>query len=323
MKQIFQRSHIAIRWFFFLWLLAHTSDGEQRCSEFSSPKKITIFTDDLKYVKYPENRKQYRPDQLCDWWIEAEDDDDVITITVVSSSIEGRDVRSQCNKDYVNIFDVKDDSQVFLGRFCSRDQDLTFTSTGPKMVVRFMSDANFQYSGFEASFSAVPGGDDSDSDDDSDNVIHLAVTIPLAGLVVAIVMVFAIFVFRYQRRKAAARGALQERESERRPTSRQLASPRGAMGTSSSSDTRPFVMPDVPLPAYSRLETPRASLQVAMPSQGPHSVPFPRQERSQTPPPAYDAIAYGNPYSEPEGVPTTPPPYEEVVRGTQQALNYR
>ncbi|XP_058489989.1 membrane frizzled-related protein [Solea solea] len=104
------------------------------------------------YLSSPNHPEPYPHQQLCVWYLSAEEDH-VITLSFRNFSLETQDV---CEFDYVEVHDSVDTGAGrVLGRFCGTTFPPDLTSSGPHMTVQFVADAGVADSGFYATYQAV------------------------------------------------------------------------------------------------------------------------------------------------------------------------
>ncbi|KAK3721443.1 hypothetical protein RRG08_021178 [Elysia crispata] len=104
---------------FHLYLLFVTSECQRiYCNEFLSPKKLITRGSRVDVIQLPLRGDKYSRNQLCEWVIECKEAETIV-LEVKMCSIQDRDIHGQCNKDYVNIFDVRNGETVFMDRFPS------------------------------------------------------------------------------------------------------------------------------------------------------------------------------------------------------------
>nr|XP_040022216.1 suppressor of tumorigenicity 14 protein homolog isoform X1 [Gasterosteus aculeatus aculeatus] len=100
---------------------------------------------------YPEG---YPPWSRCQWQIRASEDQAVFV------SFPFFDIEDDCANDFVAIFDSlsPDDSQAITAKCGKRppSNPLAVLSSGNIMLINFITKANHQRSGFEATYSAIP-----------------------------------------------------------------------------------------------------------------------------------------------------------------------
>ncbi|XP_067363960.1 membrane frizzled-related protein isoform X2 [Channa argus] len=104
------------------------------------------------YLSSPNHPKPYPHQQLCIWYISAEEGH-IITLSFRNFSLETQDV---CEFDYVEVHDSEDTGTGrVLGRFCGTTLPPDLTSTGSYMTVMFVADEGVADSGFNATYQAV------------------------------------------------------------------------------------------------------------------------------------------------------------------------
>ncbi|GFO46211.1 cephalotocin receptor 1, partial [Plakobranchus ocellatus] len=314
---------------FYLLLYVAYVDGQSSyiyCNEFISPKRLTAKSSIVDVIKLPIRGTFYSRNQLCEWRISC-DEGEVIQLQVIDCSIQDRDIRGQCNRDYVNIYDIRDEEQFFIARFCGTEKGMVYRSTGTQMIVQFFSDDVYEYGGIRLSYTSQRA--ESSDGLSKDMTVQLAVGIPVGVLVTLSCVLTAIIVYRIHRKRRSSRGTVVVNES----SSSQLSS----------------------VPCYQRATTEAEPFQSAAaggagglasgrgpPSWGRYNVgqgygDRPRNERGEghfygdmplqvnlhgeldhetggrsSPPPAYESLGY-------DENPVTPPPYEAVVKDAEEA----
>ncbi|XP_033647325.1 fibrillin-2-like [Asterias rubens] len=100
-------------------------------------------------ITSPNYPGQYPTDAMCAWLISSEEGNHV-SLTFSSFEVEES---SGCYYDYVQVFDGADDTATLIGRFCGDETPRTITSTGSKLLIKFISDSSIARLGFHANFS--------------------------------------------------------------------------------------------------------------------------------------------------------------------------
>ncbi|CAL1542186.1 unnamed protein product [Lymnaea stagnalis] len=273
----------------------------QTCTDFSSPMAFTTIASRTGTFQFPNSGVKYKANEKCDWSITSESPDMIIKLQITLSNLEGKDIYGECNRDYVDIFNRINGEDVFLNRFCGY-QTGVYQSSGPVMVVRFMSNEAFEFSGFSAKYQAVKG--ETTDGLSSHNTTILAICIPVAVVLLAMTVPFTWGMVKlYKRRRASSAPRLvdsippQGRIVPRRPQPYQ----RNTHSSSHISTGADY--------GYDIYNEP---YQVHMPLE------FEDNLRSVTPPPAYDSICYDSANFGNDGLPTSPPPYEQVLKSNME-----
>lgn len=276
----------------------------QTCTEFSSPMTFTTDASRTGTFQFPNSGNKYKANEKCDWSISAESPDMIIKLQITLSNLEGKDIYGECSRDYVDIFNRIDGEDVFMNRFCGSQTGI-YQSSGPVMIVRFMSNDVFQFYGFSAKYQAI----ERETSDglSSRSTIVLAICIPVAVILLAMTIPFIWGIVKlYKRRKASRASRLvnsippQGRIVPRdlRPNQRNLPRDSNSLNIITGADY-----------SYDIYNEP---FQVRMPLEvGDHF-------RCVTPPPAYDSICYDSASFGNDGQATSPPPYEQIFKSRME-----
>ncbi|XP_049840768.1 cubilin-like [Schistocerca gregaria] len=103
----------------------------------------------------PNYPKQYPSNSECDWDIRIPDGYHVNLIFIERFQLENS---TNCQKDYVEVFDYGASQWLSLGRLCGRAGHQQFSSTGNRMRVLFRSDDATNGDGFKALWNYGCGG---------------------------------------------------------------------------------------------------------------------------------------------------------------------
>lgn len=110
----------------------------------------------LNYVmKSPTYNGQYPNNAECIWEIRAETGYHIGLVFTGRLNIEKSD---GCTKDYVEMFDYKNDDWISLGRVCGRDPQPPYNSTSERMKVVFRTDNSSTADGFTLEWQPNCGG---------------------------------------------------------------------------------------------------------------------------------------------------------------------
>ncbi|CAG5118316.1 unnamed protein product [Candidula unifasciata] len=297
-------------WLLFVFSFIMDTVG-QSCTEFSSPMLIDTSSTKVGTIKMPDTGgRKYQSNQVCQWIIETEVGY-CIQLDVTKCTLEGRDIYGDCNNDYVDVFDSTDDRDIFIGRFCDRDQGKSFKTASSKMIVRFVSNQNFEYSGFEASYqSVVP--EDSDNENGETKMLGMAIGISVGVFALLMAALTIVLIVRYRRKKAATRNNTQPADANQNNYHPDMGLPGGNLSSDPSHCADRYGI-YVHLHVDGSSEVDPHSRNVLSQSVIPSNFhDDPRNFRSVTPPPAYDSLDYVNAgYNR---MSLSPPPYEAVVK---------
>ncbi|RUS77209.1 hypothetical protein EGW08_015036 [Elysia chlorotica] len=285
------------------------------CNEFISPKKLITQGSSVNAIRLPTRGNQYSRNQLCEWIIECQEGETIV-LEVKECSIQARDILGQCNKDYVNIFDVRNGETVFMERFCGTDTGMVYQSSGSTMILRFFSDDVYEYNGFTITYRAEKA--DRSSGSSRDITMQLAVGIPVGILVTLVVALFTAVVCRiYHKRKNSHTSYLSNTASsssappltvyrDQAAGPEHLSNSAGAIGAGGPrvSGRGPPSWGMYRGQGYESGEGQDFPLQVALPEDL-------EGEGRSSPPPTYESLGY-------EDGAMTPPPYDAVVKESEQ-----
>ncbi|XP_044726579.1 cubilin-like [Chrysoperla carnea] len=100
----------------------------------------------------PNYPKYYPLNTVCEWVIKV-DPDSSVQLTIHELEIERI---YSCDFDNLAIYNGPDDTAPQLTKLCATKKNVTLTSSGNLMYVKFTSDASFQGKGFNITYKKVP-----------------------------------------------------------------------------------------------------------------------------------------------------------------------
>ncbi len=103
----------------------------------------------LRSNNYPEN---YNTNERCEWTILAPETGMNIQLRFADFNI---DPSTNCEYDYLEVFDGESSASPSLGKFCGRQVPDLLQSTGDKIHVTFQTDNADTRPGFEIAWVAV------------------------------------------------------------------------------------------------------------------------------------------------------------------------
>lgn len=106
-----------------------------------------INTTILQSPNWPES---YRPSKECFWQVKT-DDNHQISMRFESFDLESHD---SCAYDYVEIRDGENMSSDLIGKFCGNRAPEQILSSGPSLLVKFVSDSDVNRGGFYAALKS-------------------------------------------------------------------------------------------------------------------------------------------------------------------------
>ncbi|XP_068942361.1 cubilin [Petaurus breviceps papuanus] len=110
-----------------------------------------IVTDSIGTISSPLYPAKYQNNQNCSWIIQAQPPFNHITLSFTHFELESS---TNCSRDFVEILDGNDYDAPLQGRYCGRNLPLPVTSFGSSLTVKFISNANFNFVGFHATYTA-------------------------------------------------------------------------------------------------------------------------------------------------------------------------
>ncbi|KAH9513780.1 Deleted in malignant brain tumors 1 protein [Bulinus truncatus] len=189
--------------------IIYSVNCQSKCDDFYSPKTLTTDGTRLGTLVFPLSGGKYKPNQDCKWNIQTSTSGMVVKLQITSSDLQGPDIHGDCNSDYVDIFDVKNGENLFLGRFCSSESGRLYESTGQKMVVSFTSNTAAEFSGFTASFQAVI---ERGNELDSHSTMLLAICIPVGVILLVLTIPLSWKIMKVYRQKSSSNRASSQRQ---------------------------------------------------------------------------------------------------------------
>lgn len=300
--------------------LAFSDAQVQYCNEFLSPAKLVARTSVVDLIRLPLKVNLYSRNQLCEWIIECKEGE-IIQLEVLECSIQDRDIYGECNKDYVNVFDVQNGESHFMQRFCGTNKGMIYRSTGTTMIIRFISDNVYEYKGFRMSYTAKSA--ETSDGMSSDFKVQLGVGIPVGVLLAVTITLFIVFIYCQHRKRRRNQANSSNNAATTPALSSHLWSGTGTNAPSS------FAIDMAPPSSRGGRTVGRGPpawgsyrgqgidpglaqgfpLQVSLPSDLEDDEGDARGRSS--PPPAYESLGYVE-------QPMTPPPYETVVKESEE-----
>lgn len=106
-------------------------------------------------IASPTTSGVYSPSENCTWIIKQVPG----SVVKLSFSKFGLERSDNCTKDYVLVRNGQTLDSPVIGRFCGGDIPSNYVSTGPTVLVQFVSDGETGGIGFEATYERVVHGE--------------------------------------------------------------------------------------------------------------------------------------------------------------------
>uniref|UniRef100_A0A4W6BU07 CUB domain-containing protein n=1 Tax=Lates calcarifer TaxID=8187 RepID=A0A4W6BU07_LATCA len=106
---------------------------------------ITLETDAVSYVTTAGYPMEYPPSQHCTWVVTAPQPDNKIRI-IFNPFFDLED--TDCNHDYVEVYDGGDELSPRMGKFCGRVAPPMIISSGSQLLIKFVTDDENNGAGF-------------------------------------------------------------------------------------------------------------------------------------------------------------------------------
>lgn len=106
-------------------------------------------------IASPTTSGVYSPSENCTWIIKQVPG----SVVKLSFSKFGLERSANCTKDYVLVRNGQTLDSPVIGRFCGGDIPSNYVSTGPTVLVQFVSDGETGGIGFEATYERVVHGE--------------------------------------------------------------------------------------------------------------------------------------------------------------------
>ncbi|XP_071569184.1 cubilin isoform X2 [Temnothorax nylanderi] len=114
-----------------------------------------IYTSATGLISSPGHSTAYLPNMECEWKIQLPVGER-IRASWLKFNIE---TSSNCQFDFVEIYDGPDTNSQLLGRYCGSDMPPAIKSNSNKLVVLFKSDWSYESEGFTLSYETLCGGE--------------------------------------------------------------------------------------------------------------------------------------------------------------------